>query len=65
MKITGFTDEQKDTRLAMGAYVCVADGEATEYSYMQDDTKGEKVGNYYFVSYNDVVGSASSEEVAK
>ncbi len=65
LKITGFTDEQKDTRLAMGAYVCVTGEEATEYSYMQDDTKGEKVGNYYFVSYNVVVGNASSEEAAQ
>ncbi len=65
IKLTGFTDEQKDTKLAMGAYVKVTDEEATEYSYMQDDTKGEKVGNYYFVSYNDVVGNASSEEAAQ
>ncbi len=59
LKIVGFTDEQKDIKLAMGAYVAVTDGETTEYSYMQDDTKGEKEVNYYFVSYNDVVGSVS------
>ncbi len=55
LKILGFTDEQKDTKLAIGAYVVTTNGEATEYSYMQDDTKGEKAGNYYFVSYNNVV----------
>ncbi len=55
LKIVGFTDEQKDIKLAMGAYVAVTDGETTEYSYMQDDTKGEKAGNYYFVSYNNIV----------
>ncbi len=55
LKIVGFTDEQKDTKLAMGAYVAISDDEATEYSYMQDDTKGEKAGNYYFVSYNNIV----------
>ena len=55
LKVTGFTDEYKDAKLAMGAYVLVKDGENTEYSYMQDDAKGEKIGNYYFVSYNDVI----------
>ncbi len=65
LKIVGFTDEQKGTKFAMGAYVCVAGKEATEYSYMQDDAEGEKVGNYYFVSYNDVIGTVSSEEAAQ
>ncbi len=55
LKIVGFTDKQKDTKLALGAYVAVTDGETTEYSYMQDDTNGELVGKYYFVSYNDIV----------
>ena len=55
LKIVGFTDEQKGSKLAMGAYVAVTEGEATTYSYMQDDEKGEKVGNYFFVSYNTIV----------
>ena len=55
LKIVGFTDAQKDVKLAMGAYVAVNDGETTEYSYMQDDKKGEKIGDYYFASYNDIV----------
>ena len=57
LKIVGFTDEQKDTKLAFGAYVAVSDGNTTVYSYMQDDSKGELVGNYYFASYNDMVGA--------
>ena len=59
LKITGFADNQKETKLALGAYVAVSDGEATEYSYMQDDTKGELNGKYYFASYNDIVGKPS------
>jgi len=58
LKIVGFTYEQKDKTLAMGAYVKVTDGEKTTYSYMQDDKKGTKVGNYYFVSYNEVIGTS-------
>ena len=56
IKLTGFTDENKGYKLAMGAYVEVSDGTTTEYSYMQDNTKGEQDGNYYFASYNDIVG---------
>ena len=59
LKVIGFTDENKGSLLAMGAYVKEADGENAEYSYMQDDTNGEKLGNYYFVSYDSVVNSLS------
>ena len=59
LKVVGFTDENKGSLLAMGAYVKEVDGESAEYSYMQDDTNGEKLGNYYFVSYNSVVNSLS------
>ena len=55
IKIVGFTDEQKDTKLAMGAYVAVTDGETTEYSYMQSGTPNENE-KYCFVSYNDIIG---------
>ena len=61
LKIVGFTDEQKDTKLAMGAYVAVTDGETTEYSYMQSGTPNENE-KYCFVSYNDIVGTPSSDE---
>ncbi len=55
IKIIGFTDEQKDIKLAIGAYVEVIDSKTTEYSYLQAGTKaeGEK---YCFVSYNDITG---------
>ena len=55
LKIVGFTDEHKDTKFAMGAYVAVTEGEATEYSYMQAGDLGENE-KYCFVSYNDIVG---------
>ena len=61
LKIIGFADEQKDTKLAMGAYVAVTYGEATEYSYMQAGTPGEGE-KYCFVSYNDIAGEASTDK---
>ena len=61
LKIVGFTDERKDTKLAMGAYVAVTDGETTEYSYMQGGEPNENE-KYSFVSYNDIVGNPSSDE---
>lgn len=55
LKVTGFTDEQKDKKLALGTYVAVKGEESTEYSYIQLGTpnEGEK---YCFVSYSDIVG---------
>ena len=58
IKLVGFTDAQKNVKLAMGAYVEVTDGEATEYSYMQSGTPSENE-KYCFVSYNDIVGKPS------
>ena len=55
LKIVGFTDERKDTKLAMGAYVAVTEGEETEYSYMQAGEPNENE-KYSFVSYNDIIG---------
>ena len=54
IKITGFTSEQKDIKIAMGGYVMLTKGETTEYSYMQIGTpsEGEK---YCFASFNDMV----------
>jgi len=54
LKIVGFADTQKDTKLAMGAYVAVTDGKTTEYSYMQGGEPNENE-KYCFVSYNDIV----------
>ena len=56
IKGVGFNEEQKDALLALGAYVSVTKDGTTEYSYMQDDTKGERVGNYIFASYNNIAG---------
>ena len=53
LKIVGFTDEYKDIKLAMGAYVAEIDGEITEYSYMQSGAPNENE-KYCFVSYNDI-----------
>ena len=63
LKIVGLTDEQKDTKLAMGAYVCAADGEETEISYIQGDELDENE-KYCFVSYNGIIENSSSKAVA-
>ena len=54
IKITGFTDDQKNIKIAMGAYVMLTDGTTAEYSYMQAHApnEGEK---YNFVSFNDII----------
>jgi len=62
LKITGFeTNEHKALKLAMGAYAAVTDGETTEYSYMQSGEPNENE-KYCFVSYNDIVGTPSTDE---
>ena len=61
LKIEGFTDKYKATKLAIGAYVAVTEDEATEYFYMQSGTPLENE-KYCFVSYNDIVGAPSTDE---
>ena len=61
LKIVGFTDTQKDIKLAMGAYVAVKDGETIEYSILQSGTPNENE-KYCFVSYNDIVNAPSTDE---
>ena len=56
LKLTGFTADNMDNKLAMGAYVIATDENGTEYSYLQDSTKGALDGKYYFASYNDILG---------
>ena len=60
IKITGFESDQKDVKLALGAYVATTKDGATEYSYIQESapTGDDK---YSFASYNDVVASLSKE----
>ena len=53
-KISGFTDSQKDTMLAIGAFVKVTGENGTEYSYLQIGAKAENE-KYVFVSYNDLI----------
>ena len=64
LKISGFTDEYKDTKLAMGAYVAVTEGETTQYSYIQHGTPNENE-KYCFVSYNDIVEPSTGEKVTR
>ncbi|MBO5379197.1 MAG: hypothetical protein J6A90_02610 [Clostridia bacterium] len=61
LKIVGFTADQKDKKIALGAFVGVNNGDTTEYTYIQAGVKaeGEK---YVFVSYNDIVNPPSSDE---
>ena len=61
LKITGFTDDYKDTKLAMGVYVAVTDGETAEYSYLQSGTPNENE-KYSFISYNDIVGNPATDK---
>ena len=55
LKIVGFTDEYKNAKLAMGAYVAAVSSEGVEYSYIQSAAPNENE-KYFFASYNDVVG---------
>lgn len=63
LKISGFTDANKNVKLAMGAYVSVTDKEVTTYSYMQGITPNENE-SYFFVSYNDIVNPPVNENEA-
>ena len=57
LKLVGFTGEQKDVKLAMGAYVAETKEEITEYSYIQGEAPNENE-KYHFVSYNDIINKA-------
>ncbi len=64
LKIMGFSETQKETDLAMGAFVGTTKDDVTEYSYMQiaPASEGEK---YFFASYNKVLTMLPKEpEVA-
>ena len=56
IKVRGFSDTQKDLLIAMGVYTATGDGNTVEYSYMQPTNIGTNKGNYYFVSYNGILG---------
>ena len=61
LKITGFTEAQKELPFAMGAFVGTEKDGATEYSYLQiaAPAEGEK---YYFATYNEVAKLAPSDK---
>ena len=61
LKIDGFTSEQKDVKLAMGAYVSVTDENGTEYSYIQSGEPQENE-KYCFHSFNDVLKMLSEKQ---
>ena len=58
LKIFGFTEDNKDSKLALGAYVSLTNDAGTTYSCMQvgAPNEGEK---YNFTSYNEVLASLS------
>ncbi|MBQ7225429.1 MAG: leucine-rich repeat domain-containing protein [Clostridia bacterium] len=59
VKIVGFeTDTQKTAQIALGAYVKVSVGEATEYTYLQHGAPEENE-KYCFASFNQIAGSAA------
>ena len=62
LKIVGIEGEQRDVKLAMGAYVKTTDGDATEYTYLQDG-KPEENEKYEFVTYNDVLDAINEKVV--
>ena len=55
IKVVGFTDGNKNSPLALGAYVALTENGKTTYSYMQEGTpnEGEK---YHFVSFSQIIG---------
>lgn len=56
IKITGFsTDEQKEIKIAMGAYVIEKDDEGVTVSYIQG-AMADEGQKYNFVSFNSIMG---------
>ena len=56
LKIVGFTDEYKDAKLALGAYVITTSDEKSEYSYIQFGSPAQNE-KYVFTSFNEVLNS--------
>lgn len=54
LKVVGFTEEQKNAVLIIGAYIKIADEDKTEYFYLQND-KPKENEKYYYASYNDMM----------
>jgi hypothetical protein len=56
-KITGFTDEHKNLKLAMGVYVSEKDDKTVKFSYLQLGIPEENE-KYHFASYNDIINGS-------
>lgn len=56
LKIVGFTDDYKDVKLALGAYVITTDGNTNEYSYIQEGTPAQNE-KYAFISYGEIINA--------
>lgn len=54
LKINGISGEQKNFKLALGAYVSYTENGAVKYSYMQAKEPLEN-NKYSFVSFNDII----------
>lgn len=61
IKITGFTDGQKDIKLALGAYVKTSAEDKAEYSYLQVGDKAENE-KYCFVTFNEAVAISKASK---
>ena len=61
LKIVGFTSEQADIKLAIGAYVGTSKNGVAEYTYMQGE-EPENGDKYFFASYNDIVAIVVPKE---
>ena len=61
LKIIGFTGDQVNIDLAMGAYVGTSKDGKTEYTYLQDGTP-EAGAKYFFASYTDVMAIVNAKD---
>lgn len=61
LKVFGFTTEQKDIDLAIGAFIGATKDKATKYTYLQIEEPSEGA-KYFFASYNDVAELVPSDD---
>lgn len=59
IKIVGLTEENKDIKLALGAYVITTDDEKASISLMQSGTPSEN-RKYTFISYSDLIDTSNN-----
>lgn len=61
LRIVGFTNEQKEIDLAMGAFVGTTKDGVSEYAYLQIGAPNDGA-KYFFASYNDVLALLPADE---